>query len=49
MPIATATGQAVGVCAALACAKGHSPAAVPAWQVQRALRRQGANLTAGAA
>jgi hypothetical protein len=49
MPIATATGQAAGVCAALASASGRSPAAVPAQQVQRELRRQGASLTAGAA
>lgn len=44
MPIAMATGQAAGICAALASASGHSPAAVPAWQVQRELCRQGANL-----
>lgn len=48
MPIATATGQAAGVCAALASASGRSPATVPAPQVQQELRRQGANLTAGA-
>jgi FAD dependent oxidoreductase len=44
MPIAMATGQAAGVCAALASASGQSPAAVRAEQVQQELRRQGANL-----
>jgi hypothetical protein len=44
MPIATATGQAAGVCAALAARAGISPRDVPAARVQAELLRQGANL-----
>jgi hypothetical protein len=44
MPICMATGQAAGVCAALATQTGKAPAEVPAAQVQRELVRQGANL-----
>lgn len=44
MPIAMATGQAAGVCAALAARRGITPRAVPASQVQEELQRQGANL-----
>jgi hypothetical protein len=43
-PIALATGQAAGVCAALAAAAGRRPQDVPAADVQAELRRQGANL-----
>ena len=43
------TGQAAGVAAALAAAKGVEPRAVPAAEIRHALRRQGAHLgeTAG--
>jgi hypothetical protein len=44
MPIAMATGQAAGVCAALAARTGKAPREVPAEQVQRVLRAQGASL-----
>jgi hypothetical protein len=44
MPIAMATGQAAGVCAALAACGGRAPRDVPPPDVQRELRRQGADL-----
>jgi hypothetical protein len=44
MPVSVATGQAAGVCAALAVRQKQSPHAVPAEDVQRELIRQGANL-----
>jgi hypothetical protein len=44
MPIAMATGQAAGVCAALAARSGRSPGEVPAGEVQRELLIQGASL-----
>ncbi len=44
MPIAMATGQAAGVCAALAARAGKAPRDIPAGDVQRELRRQGADL-----
>jgi hypothetical protein len=44
MPIAMATGQAAGVCAALAARAGKAPRDIPAGDVQEELRRQGANL-----
>jgi glycine/D-amino acid oxidase-like deaminating enzyme len=44
MPIAMATGQAAGVCAALAARTGTLPHEVPAADVQRLLRSQGASL-----
>jgi hypothetical protein len=44
MPIAMATGQAAGVCAALAARRGLPPRAVPYQEVQQELARQGANL-----
>lgn len=44
MPIAMATGQAAGVCAALAATQGKRPQDVPAGVVQRELRAQGASL-----
>jgi ribulose 1,5-bisphosphate synthetase/thiazole synthase len=44
MPIAMATGQAAGVCAALAACTGRAPRDLPAAQVQQELRRQGADL-----
>jgi hypothetical protein len=44
MPIAMATGQAAGVCAALASRQMTSPKAVVPADVQQELRRQGANL-----
>lgn len=44
MPIAMATGQAAGVCAALAARSGQEPREVPVSDVQRALREQGAEL-----
>jgi glycine/D-amino acid oxidase-like deaminating enzyme len=44
MPIVMATGQAAGVCAALAAKRKVSPRAVPVHQVQAALLRQGADL-----
>ncbi|MBI5445095.1 MAG: FAD-dependent oxidoreductase [Deltaproteobacteria bacterium] len=44
MPIAMATGQAAGVCAALAALRGIPPRSVPVREVQTALVRQGADL-----
>ncbi|GGM44365.1 FAD-dependent oxidoreductase [Dactylosporangium sucinum] len=44
MPISMATGQAAGVCAALAARVGKPPREIPAEQVQRVLRAQGASL-----
>jgi hypothetical protein len=44
MPIAMATGQAAGVCAALASRDGKAPKEVALRDVQRELRHQGANL-----
>jgi hypothetical protein len=44
MPVSMATGQAAGVCAALAARLGKSPRAVPVSDVQNELTRQGANL-----
>jgi hypothetical protein len=44
MPIAMATGQAAGVCAALAVRLGKPPREVPPDQVQGVLRAQGASL-----
>ncbi|HZF91030.1 FAD-dependent oxidoreductase [Streptomyces sp.] len=44
MPIAMATGQAAGVCAALAVRSGRAPREVPAELVQEELLRQGARL-----
>jgi glycine/D-amino acid oxidase-like deaminating enzyme len=44
MPIAMATGQAAGICAALATEGGTPPRAVPARDVQAELIRQGADL-----
>ena len=44
MPVSMATGQAAGVCAALAVRFGKSPRAVAASDVQTELLRQGANL-----
>ena len=44
MPVSMATGQAAGVCAALAVRGGTAPRAVPAADVQYELIRQGANL-----
>jgi hypothetical protein len=44
MPIAMATGQAAGVCAALAARNGKAPRDVSAAHVQRVLRAQGASL-----
>jgi hypothetical protein len=44
MPIVTATGQAAGVCAALAATRDLPPRAVPAAAVQAALVAQGADL-----
>ncbi len=46
MPISMATGQAAGVCAALSAKDGRSPGQVPAAEVQKELRRQGAILHA---
>ncbi|MEX2541272.1 MAG: FAD-dependent oxidoreductase [Trueperaceae bacterium] len=43
-PIAMATGQAAGVCAALASSERSSPRAVSSSRVQEALLAQGANL-----
>jgi len=48
-PIAMATGQAAGVCAAIAAAAGEPPRAVDHRAVQRELIRQGANLRSEAA
>ncbi len=44
MPISMATGQAAGVCAALAAKAGGGPRDVPAREVQRELVRQGADV-----
>jgi hypothetical protein len=44
MPIVMATGQAGGVCAALAAHRGAVPREVAPTEVQRELRRQGASL-----
>jgi hypothetical protein len=44
MPTAMATGQAAGVCAALAAQAGCTPRDLPAAHVQRELKRQGADL-----
>jgi hypothetical protein len=44
MPVSMATGQAAGVCAALAVRRNKSPRAVAAADVQDELIRQGANL-----
>ena len=44
MPIAMATGQAAGVCAALAAGRELRPRAVPVAQIQAELLRQGADL-----
>jgi hypothetical protein len=44
MPIVMATGQAAGVCAALAARNGTTPRAVDVRDVQRELVRQGASL-----
>lgn len=48
MPISMATGQAAGVCAALAARRGTPPGDVSAAPVQEELLRQGANLGEGA-
>ncbi|HMA48030.1 MAG TPA: FAD-dependent oxidoreductase [Frankiaceae bacterium] len=47
MPTAMATGQAAGVCAALAARRGQVPRAVEPGHVQAELRRQGAILRPG--
>jgi hypothetical protein len=44
MPIVMATGQAAGVCAAMAARQGKSPKDVSPREVQRELLRQGASL-----
>jgi hypothetical protein len=44
MPICMATGQAAGVCAAIAARFGKSPHDVPVTDVQKELLRQGADL-----
>lgn len=44
MPIAMATGQAAGVCAAMAASTNTQPREIPASNVQLELLRQGANL-----
>jgi hypothetical protein len=44
MPVAMATGQAAGVCAALAAKQSKSPREVPTRAVQEALLAQGADL-----
>ncbi|MFC8915324.1 FAD-dependent oxidoreductase [Streptomyces sp. NPDC057116] len=44
MPISMATGQAAGVCAALAVSQGKRPRDVPVGAVQDELRAQGASL-----
>lgn len=49
MPIAMATGQAAGVCAALAARQGKRTREVAAADVQRVLLEQGANLNGQAA
>jgi hypothetical protein len=48
-PTAMATGQAAGVCAALAAHRQRWPREIPARDVQAELLRQGADLGAGAA
>ncbi|MER5211753.1 FAD-dependent oxidoreductase [Streptomyces sp. NPDC002838] len=47
MPIAMATGQAAGACAALAVRLGRAPREIPHGLVQEELLRQGAHLRAG--
>jgi len=47
MPIVMATGQAAGICAALAARAGGRPRDVPVRAVQRELLRQGASLRKG--
>ncbi|GGZ82255.1 FAD-dependent oxidoreductase [Streptomyces bluensis] len=47
MPIAMATGQAAGACAALSVHEGRAPRDVPAFLVQQELLRQGAQLHTG--
>jgi hypothetical protein len=47
MPIVMATGQAAGVCAALAAQRGTTPQTVPPADVQLELLRQGASLRKG--
>lgn len=47
MPIAMATGQAAGACAALAVRVGRTPREIPHALVQQELVRQGAHLRAG--
>jgi hypothetical protein len=44
IPPCMATGQAAGVCAALAARTGRSPRELPAREVQRELARQGADI-----
>jgi hypothetical protein len=44
MPVSVATGQAAGVCAALASRSGKSVRSIPVEDVQHELLRQGANL-----
>jgi hypothetical protein len=46
MPVAMATGQAAGVCAALAVGAGLPPRRLPIAEVQSELIRQGADLRA---
>lgn len=48
-PTAMATGQAAGVCAALAAKQGVAPRDIAAAEVQRTLRAQGATVRASAA
>ena len=48
-PTAMATGQAAGVCAALAAARGTAPRDIPFAAVQSGLLEQGADLGASAA
>jgi hypothetical protein len=47
MPIVMATGQAAGVCAAIASRQGKTPRQVAVREVQRELLRQGASLRKG--
>jgi hypothetical protein len=47
MPVCMATGQAAGVCAALAVRSGSTPRDVPPGDVQKVLRAQGAKLRDG--
>jgi hypothetical protein len=44
MPIVMATGQAAGVCAALAARRDLTPRAVPVANIQATLISQGADL-----